>query len=147
MNRRDLLANAGATPFNTLWTLLETDKPRFVETMQREGKSHAEMQRVNYCDFGGNYEYLMMQEVWTEYHKTGGKLVATPVATPVTNEADFWNRMRMPLNAGSSQPSLTQTQPREQAVQWVQGNRVIMRPADREVQPGEPMASVRILHR
>ena len=51
----------------------------------------------------------------------------------------------MPLNAGSAQPALTQTRPHEQAVQWTQGNRIIMRPTDREVMPGERMSSVRIV--
>lgn len=64
---------------------------------------------------------------------------------PKNPEAEFWERMRAPLNPGSAQPALTQTKPREQVVQWVQGNRIIMRPQDREVIPGERMATTRLI--
>ena len=119
-----------------------------MEKMQKEHTIHNEKQRINYMATGGNYEYLMMQEVLTEFNRYGGERAPPPPPlAPPHPEAEFWNRMRMPLNPGSAQPALTQTRPREQTVQWVQGNRIIMRPLDREVMPGEPTTKVSIVRK
>ncbi len=66
-----------------------------------------------------------------------------PSPTPV-NRPDVHSYAVRPLNPGSAQPALTHTRPTSQVVQWVQGNRIIMRPEDREVLPGERMSRVRI---
>lgn len=57
----------------------------------------------------------------------------------------FWMPLTTPLNPGSAQPALTRTIPRENVVQWSQGNRIIMRPQDREILPGERMSTVKII--
>ena len=139
-------ANAGATPFETLWEQLAADKPSFIAKMREEQKPHDEKLRLIRRATMGNPEYMMMQLVWTEYHQYGGKRAPPPPPPgPPHPEAEFWNRMRQPLNPGSAQPALTQTPSHEQTVQWVQGNRIIMRPMNREVLPGERMSSVRIV--
>lgn len=52
---------------------------------------------------------------------------------PRNCEAEFWERMRAPLNPGSASPALTRTPSHERTVQWVQGNTIYMRPPSKEV--------------
>jgi hypothetical protein len=148
MLNRQQLENAAGVSYETRWGQLIADKPAFVKEMQSLQKDHDEKRRLNRWATTGNYDYMLMQLVWTDYHANGQKSTPpppTPSTSPPHPEAEFWNRMRMPLNRRSAQPALTQTRPHEQVVQWTQGNRIIMRPTDREVTPGEPMSSVRIV--
>ncbi len=131
----ELLTRAGATPFDEVWSLLETDKAAFVQRMQKEQKAHDEQLRANITSFG-NPEYKMMQLVWAEFHKSGGKRPVLRVSQPVAPQV---------VGVYAVNPALTQTRANPQVVQWVQGNRIIMRPENREVMPGEPMSRVRII--
>ena len=147
------LANAGATPFETLWEQLVADKPSFIAKMREEQKSHDEKLRLIRGATMGNPEYMMMQLVWTEYHQYGGKRAPPPPPPPTNPHAGQFflspsaNNIPNEWRQGgySAQPALTQTPSHEQTVQWVQGNRIIMRPLNREVLPGERMSSVRIV--
>ena len=130
--------------FDTLWSLLETDKNEFVKRMQLEQKTHDEQMKANIWGHG-NLEYTLMQRVWTEFHKNGGKREVQPPPTLNPYAGQFWMPQTTPSNPGSAQPALTQTTPTPQVVQWVQGNRIIMRPEDRLVSPGEGMTNVRIV--
>jgi hypothetical protein len=150
----------GATPFERLWGQLATDKPSFIAKMHTELKKHREWKAQHpETPTGGNNEYMMMHWVWHHYHGNGGgrvppphlrndppppppnpyggQFVPSPSANNIPNE---WRGVNY-----SAQPALTQTHSHEQVPQWVQGNRIIMRPVTREVMPGEPMSSVRIV--
>lgn len=53
-----------------LWTLLETDKDKFIATMRLAQADHEMKMRLNpWTIGGGNLMYGMMQTVWTEFHK------------------------------------------------------------------------------
>ena len=140
------LMHIGTTPFDRTWGQLATNKPDFIAKMCIELKKHRETPT-------GNPEYMMMRWVWHYYHESGEPRVPPqrlrdvlfPPPPPNPHGGQFWTPATQPLNPGSAQPMLTQTRSHEQVVQWTQGNRIIMRPIDREVMPGERMTNVRIL--
>jgi hypothetical protein len=72
--------NHNAANFDRLWSLLETNKTSFVETMQKEQQVHVERLKANPRNIG-NPEFISMQEVWTEFHKNGSRKPVTPVVT------------------------------------------------------------------
>lgn len=68
-----------------------------------------------------------------------------PVPERAAHPGQFWQPKTNAPYTYAANPALTRTAPNPQVVQWTQGNRLIMRPENREVAPGEPTTSVRIL--
>ena len=152
----------GATPFERLWGQLATDKLSFIGKMDIELKKHIEWKSAHpETPTGGNVEYMMMQWVWHLFHTNGETRVPPihlrnepppPPSKPCAGQScgrqcPYCFPTQGPVGVYAVNPSLTQTRPNPQVVQWVQGNRIIMRPENREVMPGESMSSVRIHHR
>lgn len=152
------LMNSGATsPFDRLWGRLAIDKQEYIAKMRVELKKHREWKALHpETPTGGNNEYMMMHWVWHYFHEAGQPRVPPkglrdmlfpPPPPPGPHAGQF---TLPPLfyhthNPGYVPPALTPTQTTPQTVQWVQGNRILMRPENREVRPGEPVVGVRIL--
>lgn len=75
------------------------------------------------------------------------KTVAQPSPDPerAAHPGQFWQPKTNAPYTYAVNPALTRTVPNPHVVQWVQGNKVIMRPENREVMPGEQTTSIRIL--
>lgn len=71
--------------------------------------------------------------------------VPPPVPERAAHPGQFWQPKTNAPYTYAVNPTLTTTAPAPQVVQWTQGNRIIMRPENREVMPGETMNTVKIL--
>jgi hypothetical protein len=153
MSRRELLERASGLSFETFWDLLQRNREEFVSKLTEKRQNHQRILSMNPSG-QGDHEYNLMQFVLDEYNRiyreTGAAAGAPPPPPPPAPAVNvyagqFWMPPTAPLNAGSAQPELTRTPANPMTVQWIQGNRIIMRPEDREVRPGEPMSRIRIL--
>ncbi len=150
MSRRELLERASGLSFETFWDLLQRNREEFVSKLTEEREKTRGLPMGS-----GGHEYNLMQFVLDEYNRIyrekgsfpTGPAPLPPPPPPAVNvhAGQFWMPPTAPLNPGSAQPELTRTPANPMVVQWVQGNRIIMRPEDREVRPGERMSRIRIL--
>ncbi len=151
MSRRELLERASGLSFETFWSLLQQNREEFVSNLTEKRQNHERILSLNPGGMG-DHEYNLMQFVLDEYnriHRETGTVTGPPppeVPPPEVNPyaGQFWMPPTVPLNQGSAQPALTQTPANPQVVQWVQGNRIVMRPEHREVMPGEKMSKVKL---
>ncbi len=154
MSQRERLERASGLSFETFWDLLLRDRAEFVSKLAQKRQNNQILTMMNPRG-QGDHEYKLMQFVLDEYNRiyreTGsfptGSAPPPPPPPPAVNvyAGQFWMPPTVPLNVGSAQPALTRTPANPMVVQWVQGNRIIMRPEDREVRPGERMSRIRIL--